>query len=355
MSTLRIVTIALLAFVACSSGNGDKRYTRKQAEKSLAKLESPGIQVGEFRLSRVVWVDGLDASLRLVGIDAEETFKNEADRRAVETDWQGYLKAKRGTSKRPVKIASPVGEQAKQWGKAWFDGVDKVRVERDHPAELRDRYNRFLAYVLAPKDGVWKVYNVELVRAGMSPYFPKYGFSRRYHKEFLAAQDEAKAAKRGIWDPTLLHAPDYEEREAWWMARGAFVDEFRKQGEGNPSYIDLTHWDSMKTIEEHVGKEVHIIATVDDIILNTKGPARVTLSHRQRGGFPLIFFDRDVLGTTGLRQWKSEFIVVTGVPSFYTFKATGKKQLQIQIDRASQIKLSPIPGLAAPTATTAGP
>jgi endonuclease YncB( thermonuclease family) len=361
MSTLkRIVTIALLAFVACSSGNGDKRYTRKQAEKSLAKLESPGIQVGEFRLSRVVdgdtvWVDGLDASLRLVGIDAEETFKNEADRRAVETDWQGYLKAKRGASKRPVKIASPLGEQAKEWGKKWFDGVDKVRVERDHPAELRDRYNRFLAYVAAEKGGVWKVYNVELVRAGMSPYFPKYGYSRRYHKEFLAAQDEAKAAKRGIWDPALLHAPDYEEREQWWMARGAFVDEFRKEGEGNPSYIDLTHWDSMKTIEEHVGKEVHIIATVDDIILNTKGPARVTLSHRQRGGFPLIFFDRDVLGTTGLRQWKSEFIVVTGVPSFYTFKATGKKQLQIQIDRASQIKLSPIPGLAAPTATTAGP
>ena len=355
----RLVTLFLVTLVACSPVGGE-RYSRKQAEKSLAKLETPGIEVGEFRLSRVVdgdtvWVDGLDASLRLVGIDAEETFKNEADRRAVETDWQGYLKAKRGTSKRPVKIASPLGEQAKDWGKQWFEGVERVRVERDHPAELRDRYNRFLAYVLAKKDGVWKVYNVELVRAGMSPYFPKYGFSRRYHKEFMAAQDEARAAKRGIWAPDLMHAPDYEERLEWWMARGAFVEEFRKQGEGKPNYIDLTHWDSMKQIEEHVGKEVHILATVDEVVLNTKGPKRVTLSHRARGGFPLIFWDADVLGTTGLREWKSEFVVVTGIPSFYTFKSSGKKQLQIQIDRATQVKLSPIPGLSPPTANVAGP
>lgn len=355
-SLLALVT-ATAAALSCTPVEGT-RYTRKQAEKSLAKLETPGIVVGEFRLSRVVdgdtvWVDGLDASLRLLGIDAEETFKNEADRRAVETDWQGYLKAKRGGGKRPVKIASPLGELAKEWGKQWFEGVDRVRVERDHPAEIRDRYNRFLAYVAAQKDGVWKVYNVELVRAGMSPYFPKYGYSRRYHAEFLQAQEEAKAAKRGIWSPDLLHATDYDERERWWMARGAFVDEFRKEGEGKANYVDLTHWDSMKTIEEHVGKEVKILATVDDVVLNTKGPARVMLSHRQRGGFPLIFFDRDVLGTTGLREWKGEYVVVTGIPSFYTFKKTGKQQLQIQVDRASQIKLSIIPGLEAPMAASA--
>lgn len=354
----KVIAVLAIAAVACGP-SASTRYTRKQAEKSLAKLEKPGVSVGEFRLSRVVdgdtvWVDGLDASLRLLGIDAEETFKNEADRRAVETDWAGYLKAKRNGAKRPVKLATPVGELAKAFGKQWFDGVTVVKVERDHPAEIRDRFNRFLAYVIAQKDGVWKVYNVELVRAGLSPYFPKYGYSRRYHKEFLAAQEEAKAAKRGIWNPDLLHAPDYDERERWWTARGEFVEEFRKEAEGKDNYIDLTHWDSMAEIENHVGKEVKILSTVEEVILNTKGPARAVLSHRMKGGFPLIFFDRDMLGTTGLAEWKGEYVVVTGVPSFYTFKATGKRQLQIQIDRASQIKLSNVPGLEAPS-VHAGP
>lgn len=349
----RLLALLTILFVACTPVGG-KRYSRKEAEKSLSKLEKPGVVVGEFRLSRVVdgdtvWVDGLDASLRLLGIDAEETFKNEGDRRAVEADWAGYLKAKRAGGKRPVKLATPLGEQAKNWGKAFFDKVDKVRIERDHPAEIRDVYGRYLAYVVANKDGKWVVYNVELVRAGMSPYFAKYGYSRRYHDDFVKAQDEAKAAKRGIWADGTMHAPDYPEREEWWNARGEFVDKFRKQGEGNPAYIDISHWDSLKVLEEHVGKEVHVLGTVAEISTGTRGPARVELAKSRTAGFPLIFFDRDVLGTTGLREWKGEYIVVTGTPSIYTNKTTGKKQLQIQVDRASQIELSPVPGLTKPS------
>jgi endonuclease YncB( thermonuclease family) len=358
---LFLLTAATLASSVLSSSCGPvggQRYTRKQAAKSFSRLEKPGVEIGEFRLTKVVdgdtiKVDGLDASLRLVGIDTEETFKNEADRRAVETDWQKYLKDKRGSSRHPVKIASPLGEQAKLFAKEWFAGIDKVKLQRDDPAEIRDRYNRYLAYVLAQKNGVWQVYNVEVVRAGMAPYFPKYGFSRLYHKEFLAAQVEAKAAHRGIWAPGAMAAPDYPEREAWWMARGTFIEEFRKEGEGNPAYIDITHWDSMKQLEEHLGKEVHILATVDDVVVSGKGPARAMLSHTMRSGFPLIFFDRDVLGTTGLEQWKGEFVVVTGTPTFYENKVTHKKQLQIQIERASQIKLSPVPGLTPPAAAAA--
>ncbi|HEU0035647.1 MAG TPA: thermonuclease family protein [Kofleriaceae bacterium] len=357
---LFVLVTALAVALGCGPAQSD-RYTRKQAQKSLAKLEAPGILIGEFRLTKVVdgdtvKVDGLDSSLRLIGIDAEETFKNEADRRAVEADWNAYLKMKRGDSPRPVKMASPMGEMAKDWGKHFFEGVERVRVERDHPAEIRDRYNRYLAYVLAQKNGVWVNYNVELVRAGMSPYFPKYGYSRRFHNDFMNAQEEAKQHKRGIWAPGVKSYPDYGERETWWMARGAFVEEFRKEGEGKPNYIDLTHWDAIKQLEDHVGKEVHLLATVSDVRISEKGPARVLLSYRMSQDFPLIFFDRDLLGTTGLREWKGEFVVVTGVPTLYTNKYNGKQQLQIQIDRASQIKLSPVPGLTPPTApTTAQP
>jgi endonuclease YncB( thermonuclease family) len=350
--------VVVAVAVACSPVGGE-RYTRKQAEKSIGKLEKSGVDVGEFRITRVVdgdtvRVDGLDNSLRLLGIDAEETFKNEADKRAVETDWNAYLKAKRNGGKRPVKLATPLGEQAKAFGKAWFDGVDKVRVERDHPAEIRDRYDRFLAYVLAKKNGVWQNYNVELVRAGLSPYFSKYGYSRRYHKEFVAALAEAKAAGRGIWAQGTMHAPDYPEREAWWTARGDFVEAFRKEGAGKADYIDLTHWDLKKVLEEHVGKEVHVLGTVDEIIRDTKGPARVNLGG-PKGGFPLIFFDRSLLAATGLPEWKGEYVVASGVVSVYTNKNTKRSSLQIQIERTSQIKLSSVPGLSLPTPTEAGP
>lgn len=362
MSVIRNVHVLLIALVVAFAGSGacsppgGHRYTRKQAEKSLAKLEKPGLVVGEFRITRIVdgdtiWVDGIDASLRLLGIDTEETFKNEADRRAVETDWNAYLVHKRNGGKRPVKLATPLGEQAKTFAKEFFHGIDKVRIERDHPAEIRDAYDRYLAYVVANKNGKWLVYNVEAVRAGMAPYFGKYGYSRRYHNDFVQAEAEAKAAKRGIWAPGAMHAPDYPEREEWWTARAEFVDAFRKEGENKPEYIDITHWDALQQIEDHVGKEVHILGTVDDVVLNTKGPARAELSRSRkgRGGFPLIFFDRDVLGTTGLREWKGEYVVVTGTPSIYTNKKTGQKQLQLQIERASQIKLSTVPGLTAPT------
>jgi endonuclease YncB( thermonuclease family) len=359
-----LIAVALLvttgaSTAACSPVEGE-RYSRKQAQKSLRKLESPGVVIGEFKVTKItdgdtVRVDGLDASLRLLGVDAEETFKNEQDRRAVEAGWASYLAAKRGDSKRPVKAPSPMGEVAKEWGKKFFEGVALVRVERDHPAEIRDRFDRYLAYVFAKKNGVWLNYNVELVRAGMSPYFPKYGYSRRFHDEFMAAAAEAKAHKRGIWAPGVMSYPDYPEREQWWMARGAFVEAFRKEGDGKSNYIDITHWDAMQRIEQLVGTEVVLLGVVGSVRIGDKGPTRVTLSRKMNSDFPLIFFDRDVLGTSGIAEWQGEFVVVTGVPTIYENKHDHRKQVQIVIDRASQIRLSQVPGLTAPTAGTSSP
>ena len=344
----------LIAVVTACSGSGAQRYSRKQAQKSLGKLETVGTSIGEFRLTKVVdgdtiRVDGLDSSLRLLGIDTEETFKHEKERREFEQGWEVYLKQQRGSSPRPMKMATPLGDQAKVWAEQWFAGVDKVRLERDHPAEIRDRYNRYLAYVFALKDGTWVNYNVEAVRAGMGPYFPKYGRSRRFHDQFLAAEVEAKAAKRGIWAPGVMAYPDYPEREAWWEARGDFVEVFRKEAEGKSNYVDITHWDAMDRLEQLVGKEVVLIGTVGDVRIGEKGPSKVTLSRRLYDDFPLMFFDKDVLGTTGLLAWKGEFVMATGVPSVYENKHTHKKQIQIVIDHASQIRLSPVPGLTVPT------
>ena len=224
-----------------------------------------------------------------------------------------------------------------------------MRLERDHPAEIRDRYQRYLAYVFVNKNGTWVNYNVECVRAGMSPYFPKYGQSRRFHDEFVAAQDEARKAKRGIWAGGVMAYPDYDERLAWWNARGEFVAKFRAEGEGKANYIDITHWDATKKLEELVGKEVHVLGTVGDVRIGERGPTRVTLSRQQFADFPLIFFDRDVFTQSGIAAWKSEFIWVTGVPTLYENRHNKKKVVQIVIDRASQVRLSAVPGLQIPS------
>ncbi|HVK82959.1 MAG TPA: thermonuclease family protein [Kofleriaceae bacterium] len=360
LSWLLAAVVAATSVGAACTPVGGKRYSRSLAQKSLSKLEAPGLIVGEFTLTKVVdgdtvRVDGLDASLRLLGMDTEETFKSESNRRAVETDWDAYLRVKRGKF-RPGRIETPTGEVAKAWAKKFFDGSVRVRVERDHPAEIRDRFNRYLAYVLVEKDGKWLNFNVESVRAGMSPYYTKYGHSRRYHEQFVAAQAEAQAAKRGIWASGIKNYPDYPERFAWWGPRADFIDAFRTASEGKDNFIDLTHWNAMKLLEEHVGSEVQMLGVISDVRYAERGPARVMLSYRQFRDFPLIFFDRDVLVSSGITdKWKQEFVWVTGVPTIYENKHTKKKQVQIKIDSASQIRLCPVPGLPPPPALpTAG-
>jgi endonuclease YncB( thermonuclease family) len=333
--------------------------TAPTAPAAPAAAAPAGLVLGEFRLTKVVdgdtiWVDGLDSSLRLLGMDTEETFKTAQDRRLFAAGWPAYLRAKRGDAPRPVKMATPLGEDAKEFAKHFFDGAAAVRLERDDPAEVRDRYDRYLAYVLIEKDGVWLNYNVEGVRAGMSPYFSKYGYSRRYHREFVAAEAEARATQRGIWAPDAQAYPDYPERAAWWNARAAFVDQFRAASAGQASHIDLTHEDALAQLEARVGQPVVILATVGEVRPGRgRGPSKVLLSRRRSADLPLIFFDPAVLAASGLARWTGEFVTVSGTPTIYENPHTHHREVQIVVDRADQLVLSALPGLTAPTAPTA--
>ncbi|HTJ44414.1 MAG TPA: thermonuclease family protein [Kofleriaceae bacterium] len=344
---LRIV-IALV-FISCGTPH-NARYSRQQAQHTLQSLSQPGVLVGEFTLTKVtdgdtVRVDGLDSSLRLLGIDTEEIFHHEKERRALESapTFADYVKAQRGDSKRPVKMSTPMGEQAWKWAEQYFTIGAKVRVERDDPKQIRDAYDRYLAYVFVQKDGKWVNYNVEAVRAGMAPYFTKYGYSRRFDAEFKAAEAEAKAAHRGIWSDQTMHYPDYDEREKWWNARGDFVRQFEQDAAGKDDFIDLTDWDALDRVEAHKGKPVTVLGTVGSVYLGDKGPTRVMLSRRRGSDFPIIFFDKDLFAASKLADWKGEFVRVRGTITEYTNKHNGKTQLQIVVDRPSQIELSPVP------------
>ena len=339
-----ILAVLALLLPACRGSKRVRRLQKAEVQKRLRQLETPGLVIGEFPLARGAVVDGdtvkvagLDTSLRLLAIDTEETFKSETDRRLYEQGFDYYLKTKRGDSPKPVKVATPLGEDAKHFAEEFFKGVNIVRLERDHPKEIRGRYNRYLAYVLVKREGEWVNYNVECVRAGMSPYFTKYAYSRRFHDQFVEAQKEARQKGLGIWDPQREHYRDYDERLKWWNARADFIKKFEEDAEGKSNYIVLTNWDSLRRLEQHENQEVVVLATVGKIKIGDKGPTRVMLGRRLLGDFPLIFFDRDVFGTSNIARWEGEFVRVTGTVTRYRNKHTNKDELQIVVSLPGQI------------------
>lgn len=342
---------AFTALIACAPPPA--RQTRKHTQQALRGLETEGTELGIFPLSKVVdgdtiGVAGLDSTIRLIALDAEETFKKEAERRAYEAGWTSYLGNARGDSPRPVKLATPLGEAAKKFAREFFsDGAD-VKLERDNPREVRDRYDRYLAYAFVKQNGAWVNYNVEAVRAGMSPYFTKYGNSRRFHDQFVAAENEARAAKRGIWQPGAEAYQDYDERKAWWDARGNFVAAFVKDAEGKADHILINEWDAAERLRARIGKQAVVLGTVDDVIIGDRGPSRIQLARGQYSSIPAIVWDKDVLRQSGVLDWKGEYVIIRGNVQEYENPKSGRKQLQLVIAQPSQITLSPVPGLPAP-------
>ena len=337
----------IFAVVSPACAGIEDRFDRDELDRADA-----GLVLGEFPLKQnaivdgdTIKVDGLDASLRLLGIDTEETFKSEKAWRRYEVGWEQYLANEQAKTSKPIKVPTPLGMDAKHWAQDFFAGVTRVRLERDHPKEIRGRFNRYLVYVFVERDGRWINYNVESVRAGMSPYFTKYGYSRRFHAEFEAAQDEARAAKRGIWADGALCYQDYDLRLEWWRNRADFVAEFEADAEADPSLIALTNWDAKDRLAAALGEEVEVLGTVGEVRQGERGPKRVLLSRRMFDDFPLIFWEDDVFEESGIDRYRGEYIRVRGVVTAYTNRRTGERQLQIEVRDPIQVTL---PGYVPP-------
>lgn len=354
-----LAVLVVAAGLACKPSV--RRFDRTSVAASLdAGDQAAALVIGEFPLLKVIdgdtiRVGGLDASLRLLGLDTEETFKRKSERMEFDKGWERYLAEAQARSRGPVKIPTPLGEEAKKFAESFFEGARSVRLERDHPKEIRDFYNRYLAYVFVEKDGKTYNYNVECVRAGMSPYFSKYGYSRRFHAEFVAAQEEARAAKRGIWDPNKQHYTDYDLRLEWWNRRADFIQAFEREAEGRSDWIVLTNWDALDRLQGRVGREVVVLGAVGDI-RDTAGPTKVLLSRRRSGSLPLIFFDQDVLERSGAREARGEFVRARGVITKYFNKYKKRDELQIVVTLPGQIERGqPRPFADAPEEVPAAP
>lgn len=126
---------------------------------------------GTFEVHRVVDGDTLllanGARVRLIGADTPETV-------------------------RPNHPVEPWGDQATQFTRR-FVAEGPVRLQFDGPP--KDRHDRFLAYVWVGD----RMLNEELIRQGLARAELQYPYSRDVKDRFRRAEDEAKAARRGIW------------------------------------------------------------------------------------------------------------------------------------------------------------
>ena len=112
-----------------------------------------------------------------------------------------------------------------------FDTCAFMSISRARECSM-DKYGRMLAYAHLEGSNV----NIDLVRAGQSVYFTKYGRSRLYHGEFQASEKAAMEDLRGIWDPTatsmmmfglLEYSRDYRRLLPWWKEREMFMEDWR--------------------------------------------------------------------------------------------------------------------------------
>ena len=233
-----------------------------------------------------------------------------------------------------------MGERATEFAKAFFEGAEVVRLERDDPKEIRGHFGRLLAYVFVKKSGRWTSYNVEAVRAGMSPYFTKYGYSHRFHNQLTHAEADARQAKRGIWNANAQGYGDYDERKAWWNARADFIRAFEHEANRRDDYIQLTHWDALQDLEDSLGQTVTILSTIDRV-QHFKGLVRVSLARQRGSGFPVIFFDRDVFRESGIDRYRREPVTVRGTVERYE-KGT-YRTLQVVVKDPAQVLLAKLP------------
>jgi len=95
-----------------------------------------------------------------------------------------------------------LGKQASDYTKERLSGKF---VSLEFEEKKRGKYGRLLAYVFLDNAN----FNLELVQKGWSPYYTKYGESKRYHEKFALAQKQAQLRGVNIWTDPARPAKEY--------------------------------------------------------------------------------------------------------------------------------------------------
>jgi|GEM_PF-1077934 len=262
---------------------------------STTQQDTSSCFVGEFTVRKVIdgdtiALEGLEDTIRLVCVDTEECEKGrgaEERTRAIARNYSAYVRQM--LQHDPMKkFSTPMGWEAKCFADKCLPVGSMVRIEYDSPCRKTGYYNRVLGYLFFERDGEWFNFNVECVRAGMSPYFEKYGSSQRFAMEFLAAEREARIHQRGIWSPYAMAYPNYDERISWWWRRARTMTRFEERcgdQERAVCVMDEDDWARLAGLE---GQDVLLFGALAKI-RDPQGKPLLELHHKQSARVDVTF------------------------------------------------------------------
>ena len=311
---------AIVLTAACAPpGNGAPIAATRSAPPDAAELTLGAFRIDGERAAvdgDTLRVRGIDSVVRLVGLDTEERLTDPGDREDAARDFASYARRNRGDSRRPVKYGTPLGDEATSFARSFFAGHREVRLELDAQGRGHGYFGRPLAHAFVERDGGDGHYNLEAVRAGMSPYFVKYGRSQRFDSEFRAAQSEARRERRGIWSAAAAHYPDYDERLAWWEERARAIARFDAAAQGKNDWFRLGDdgvWDALIARE---GRVVTLLGALGSARTDRK-PYLLPLSHRLRRDVNIVDWDRSFLRRFADEAGSSDHVQVRGRVSLH--------------------------------------
>ena len=334
--------LALLALLGAPAlARGDGVAAPPAAPAAPVSAPASPLLLGEFPLADGggvvdgdtirVMKDGASTPVRILGLDAEETFhgrKGDAERQRAEADFDAYSKEMRGTSPLPVKYATPAGLAAREFALQFFAGVKTVRLERDEVGRDADGFGRLLMHVFAAKDGKERLFAEDLIQAGLSPYFVKYGRSKRYDARFAAATKEAQERKRGVFGDAVHHYPDYPQRLLWWEERAKQVDAWDAETAASPAAVARVRLGvaaETDRLPALLGKRVTLFASLDRV--DDEGwPKRLLFVDKPHEPFAVVVFDEKAWAALDLPAIRARYSRIAGTLSEYR----GHLQLKLE-------------------------
>jgi len=248
-----------------------------QLARDASQAPAPRAAAAPSRAAEAEWVEiervvdgdtihvrraGKIEKLRLVSVDTEERLG-------------------KGHSSSPTKPQTVFGEECAIWAERVFADLDRIGLVFPGGVEARDVYGRLLCRVLLP-DGT--DYNLMLVRLGRSPYFNKYGNDLEDHAAFVAAQDAARRAQLGIWNPSTNEAKTpgapsakrpYSRLLPWWDARATAVDAYRERAAKEPDAVADAEDAASLARAARSGREVDVFGEVDRLFDESDGSRTV--------------------------------------------------------------------------------
>ena len=242
-----------------------------------------------------------------------------------------------------------MGDEAEKFVVDFFEDYDEVIIEHDTLNRLTGYFDRHLCYVIVEINGERINFNVELVRLGYTPYYTKYGYSLRYHDDFIAAENEAKQNNLGVWNDTVSHYPDYPERIKLWNSRAQSIKSFvesRADKENHFVLLDDTDWNRLN---EYVGKEITVLGSIDQT--RKKGPPFRFFMDHKHGRSVMFYTENESLFRKIIENFDNQSIFsITGIleqDDKYKMQISSFDQINFELITSTEIDNTTDTGLTA--------